>query len=49
MRRQRVALAVERSKRRVEGIGGDAEAIGIEKASRRRNERMNATQDKSSR
>jgi hypothetical protein len=49
MRRQRVAPAVERSKRRVEGIGGDAEVIGIEKASRRRNERMNATQDKSSR
>jgi hypothetical protein len=49
MRRQRVALAVERSKRRVEGIRGDADVIGIEKASRRRNERMNATQDESSR
>jgi hypothetical protein len=49
MRRQRVAPAVERSKRGVEGMRGDAEVIGIEKASRRRNERMNATQDKSSR
>jgi hypothetical protein len=49
MRRQRVAAAVERSQRRVEGMRGDAEVIGIEKASRGRNERMNATQDKSSR
>ena len=49
MRRQRVALAVERSERRVEGMRGDAEVIGIEKASRRQNERVNGTQDKSSR